>query len=110
MEESARITGFFFNHAVQRFDAVWSHVKRTCKKLFQHSGDGGQDAPEEAPGNIIQKKLTAWGDQMVWLAEGDVSKLKAVNEMPVFEFFIMLNKKIEETEKEIARRGKMHNK
>jgi hypothetical protein len=48
---------------------------------------------------------------MAWLVEGDVSKLKYVNEMPVFEFFIMLNKKIEETEKEIARRAQnMRNK
>lgn len=40
---------------------------------------------------------------MNWLAEDDISKLKAVNEMPVLEFFIMLNKKIVETEKQIAR-------
>lgn len=40
---------------------------------------------------------------MNWLAENDVSKLKAVNEMPVLEFFIMLNKKVIETKKQIAR-------
>lgn len=110
MEEGTGATGFFFNHAVQRFDSVWEHVKRTCTKLFQHSGASESESPSDAPGNIIQKRLTAWGDQMAWLVDGDVSKLKSVNEMPVFEFFIMLNKKIEETEKEIARVRKMRNK
>lgn len=38
---------------------------------------------------------------MVWLAEGDVSKLKAVGEMPVIDFFIMLNKKNADAEKQI---------
>src|SRR5688572_9425644 len=101
MEKGAGLTKFFFNHAVQRFDAVWEYVKRTCTKLFQYSESGGQDSPTDAPRSVIQKKLTAWGDQMAWLAGGDVSKLKSVNEMPVFEFFVMLNKKIEEEQKKL---------
>lgn len=46
---------------------------------------------------------------MVWLADGDPFKLKAVNEMPIYEFFIMLNKKTIEIEKEIAHARGMHN-
>jgi len=38
---------------------------------------------------------------MTWLAEDDVNKLKSVNEMPVLDFFIMLNKKIANTKKQI---------
>lgn len=40
---------------------------------------------------------------MVWLAENDVSKLKTINEMPMLDFFILLNKKIGETRKQIIR-------
>jgi len=43
---------------------------------------------------------------MSWLADNDVLKLKAVSEMPVIDFFIMLNKKIEETEKQIKNANK----
>jgi len=46
---------------------------------------------------------------MNWLADKDVVKLKAVSEMPMFDFFIMLNKKIEETEKQIARNKRAGN-
>jgi hypothetical protein len=40
---------------------------------------------------------------MAWLADDDVVKLKAVNDGPMLDFFIMLNKKIIETEKQIRR-------
>lgn len=40
---------------------------------------------------------------MHWLAEGDPVKLKAVGEMPSIEFFLLLDKKIAETKKELAR-------
>lgn len=40
---------------------------------------------------------------MAWLAEDDITTLKAISEMPMLDFFIMLNKKIGETEKQIAR-------
>lgn len=40
---------------------------------------------------------------MNWLAENDVVKLKAVTEMQMLDFFIMLNKKIIETEKQIKK-------
>lgn len=43
---------------------------------------------------------------MSWLADNDVIKLKAVSEMPMIDFFIMLNKKIEETEKQIKNRNR----
>lgn len=43
-----------------------------------------------------------WFDQMEWLADGDVLKLKVISEMPVIDFFIMLNKKVIETERQIA--------
>jgi hypothetical protein len=40
---------------------------------------------------------------MHWLAEGDISNLKAVGEMPVIEFFLLLDKRIAETKREAAR-------
>lgn len=43
---------------------------------------------------------------MVWLADGDVTNLKSVSEMPMLDFFIMLNKKIIETEKQIKKANK----
>ena len=94
---------FFFECAVQGFDAVWQYVQRTCSKLFQHNAPDRPITPSESPRSFIQKTLDNWFDQMNWLADKDVVKLKAVSEMPMFDFFIMLNKKIEETEKQIAR-------
>lgn len=44
-----------------------------------------------------------WFDQMNWLADGDVLKMKAISEMPVLDFFIMLDKKISETKKQIQK-------
>lgn len=40
---------------------------------------------------------------MHWLAEGDPVKLKAVGEMSSIEFFLLLDKKIAETKKEVSR-------
>jgi hypothetical protein len=40
---------------------------------------------------------------MTWLAEDDVVKLKVINDGPMIDFFIMLNKKIIETEKQIKK-------
>jgi hypothetical protein len=40
---------------------------------------------------------------MDWLAENNPANLKVVSEMPILDFFIMLNKKIIETKKQIAR-------
>jgi len=47
---------------------------------------------------------------MNWLADNDVSKIKIVSEMPVIDFFIMLNKKIAEEEKKISKPSKAHSK
>jgi len=40
---------------------------------------------------------------MTWLADDDVVKLKAINDGPMLDFFIMLNKKIVDTEKQIKK-------
>ena len=44
---------------------------------------------------------------MSWLAEDDIVKMKMATEMPILDFFIMLDKKIIETKKQIekARKG-----
>ena len=107
MEKRWRNVVFFFEHAVQRFDIAWEFIKRTATKLFQHDGDGQPDSPQTPPGAIIQKRLEVWFDQMRWLADNDVVKLKVVSEMPMLDFFIMLNKKIIETEKQIKRAKKL---
>jgi hypothetical protein len=40
---------------------------------------------------------------MHWISDGDPMKLKAVGEMPGIEFFLLLDKKIEDTKKQLAR-------
>lgn len=40
---------------------------------------------------------------MHWLAEGDPVKLKAIEQMTAIDFFILLDKKIAQTKKELSR-------
>ena len=43
---------------------------------------------------------------MNFLVDNDPMKVKAVSEMPVIDFFMLLNKKIIDTKKQIARAKK----
>jgi hypothetical protein len=43
---------------------------------------------------------------MNFLVDNDPMKVKAVSEMPVIDFFMLLNKKIAETKKQIERNRK----
>lgn len=43
---------------------------------------------------------------MHWMAEGDPVKLRAVSEMAIVEFFLLLDKKIAETKKHMAQARK----
>lgn len=43
---------------------------------------------------------------MHWMAEGDPVRLKVISEMPVVEFYMLLDKKIAEVKKELKRVAK----
>lgn len=43
---------------------------------------------------------------MYWLADGKPADLKAFSEMPMYEYFFLLDKKLAETKKHIARASK----
>lgn len=103
MERRSGHTGFFFADAVQRLDSFFEYTKRQCTNIFSGGGGNKPVSPQDAPGAIIQAELDQWFNHMHWLAEGDPVKLKVVGEMPSIEFFLLLDKKIAETKKELAR-------
>ena len=57
------------------------------------------------PGSVIQKRIDARFDELMWLSDDDVKQKKAIEENTLLEYYYILNKKVADA-KNLAAKNK----
>ena len=103
MEENRGGAGFFFAHGVEKLSTLLEVSKHRYGELFGGNTGSGYDAPERHFTGVIQKRIDDRQKELMWLAANDPVKVDALERMPLFEYWALLNTKVGETNRELAR-------
>lgn len=99
MEAGAGGSGFFFEDATKRLNKLFDVAGNECRAVFPSGGDDRRPAPQRPAGRTIQESIKKRFLQMCWMGDDDRMKIKALERMPLMEYFLLLDKKLVDVQK-----------
>lgn len=103
MEESRNHAGFFFEDSAQRIDGVFDFARKKFRNVFGDKQPDKSDAPGRPCGGVIQSAIEDRHNTICWLADNDPGKIDGFSKMPVLEYWSILDNKIAENKKALAK-------
>lgn len=100
MENYKRDVRFFFADAVKTIDTIFRIAGQRYPGLFSGAGKDKSDTYEVRATSVIAQNLVNRWREQYWIANEDVVQMKAIEHMPLLDYFEILNVRHERAKKQ----------
>lgn len=99
MEKRSERTCFFFANSFENFNTLLTVGASKFERLFTSHGKNKQLSSPGSFISYVQVRHENRYVELVWLSEDDPLRIKQFEQMPIIDYWHLLNRRIEQLEK-----------